>query len=162
MCVQNMNISHKGSPVVPAHRVKEHTACTKKVYHQGSSHFCCYAFYTEMKENQYTDIKPSQGTINKGHSKLTSQHTSPLELCTLTPTAAVSFTVFTGMYLLLPHEKKKKKKKRNSKCALKVCSTSNGLQRYTLEMRKCMKLIQRLMMPLLPSMPINAFGKNHA
>lgn len=125
----------------------------KKVYHQGSSHFCFYAFCTKKKEKQHTDIKPSQGTINKGHSKLTSQHTSPPKLCTFTPTAAVSFMVFTGMYLLLPHVKK---------------GTPKGLfheQRASqihFRYAKVHKLLQRLMMLLSPPMPINAFSKNLA
>lgn len=104
-----------------------------------------------MKEKQYADIKPCQGTTKKGRRKPTNK------LCTLTPTAAVSFTAFTGMYIFLPHEKKEKEKQQ-PKWALKVCSTSNGLKRYTLDMQKCMKLLQRLM-KLFSFMSINALSK---
>lgn len=53
---------------------------------------------------------------------------------------------------------KNKKEKQQPKWALKVCSTSNGLPRYTLDMQKCMKLLQRLM-KLFSFMSINALSK---
>lgn len=137
--------------VVPACRSQNRQHAQKWSHHHGGSHCCCYASWREMKEKQYADIKPCQGTTKKGHRKPTNK------LCTLTPTAAVFSTAFTGMYFLLPHVKQQQ-----PKWALKACSTSNGLPRYTLDMQKCMRLLQRVMMLLFSFMPINALSKRLA
>lgn len=131
---KNMCNEHEGSTQreVPACRSQNRQHAQKGLVTMAVLTFAAVLFKHRNEGEAICTYQAMLGN-NKGHSKLTSQHTNPQNTHSYTNSSSFFHSLHWNVPLASTHNKK------NLKCALKVCSESNGLKRCTLGMQKCMK-----------------------
>lgn len=126
-CVMNMKIPHKGKFLLVGHRTD---SMHKKVLSPWQFSLLLVLFKHRNEGEAICTYQAMLGN-NKSHSKLTSEHTNPQTIHSYTNSSSFFHSLHWNVPLASTHNKKK------LKCALKVCSRSNGLKRCTLGMQKC-------------------------